>query len=368
VQVAAVANAVAALYVDQNLKAREQQVTRAADFLRGELEEMTGRLMQQEKVIAEYNRRHAGELPQQVEVNLTRLERLNAQLELNGEKQLRAQERGRARPAAGRTAPAGGAVDDATRLQDLEAERSDLLLRCSPSHPDVLRVEAEIEALRSRAPGTRDAGGSPSPGSAGTAPDADASPGAHDLDALRQEESRLRRSIAEVEQSVVGAPERSQEYDTLTRDYHTTRDLYEGLVKRYEEALIASSQEHGQAGERFRVLEPAMPPSLPTGPDRRWLMLMAVLFSAGAAAGSMVLAERLDTSFHDLEALRAFTRVPVLGGIPRLDTRRDRARRLLLRGAAALLAAAVILATAGLGSRIARESDQVVTLLAGDRA
>src|SRR5207245_3306926 len=43
----------------------------------------------QEDRIGKYKRRHAGELPQDVEANMTVLSRLNAQLETNAEKQTR---------------------------------------------------------------------------------------------------------------------------------------------------------------------------------------------------------------------------------------------------------------------------------------
>ncbi len=70
------------------------------------------------------------------------------------------------------------------------------------------------------------------------------------------------------------------------------------------------------------------------------LIVMALVLSAGLAVGAVVLAEQVDTSFHSVDELRAFTRVPVLVSIPRIvtegDTRRQ-LRRAQLAAAAAVL-------------------------------
>src|SRR6185312_11589704 len=76
--VAAVTNAIADFYVAQNGQMRASEVTRATQFLKAQRD------------VAMYTTRHAGGLPQQAEMNLAALERLNVQLRLNGERLLRA--------------------------------------------------------------------------------------------------------------------------------------------------------------------------------------------------------------------------------------------------------------------------------------
>ena len=63
------------------------------EFLRQQLAEVKRELDDQERLTSEFTLRHADELPQQVEANLAALDRLNTQLRLNGEYQLRAMER-----------------------------------------------------------------------------------------------------------------------------------------------------------------------------------------------------------------------------------------------------------------------------------
>src|SRR5207244_10344461 len=91
--VSLVANTLASLYIEENLKARERQATGTAEFLKVQLEDTKKRLDDQEQRVSEFKRRHMGELPQQMETNLGTLERLHTQLRLNADGQIRAAER-----------------------------------------------------------------------------------------------------------------------------------------------------------------------------------------------------------------------------------------------------------------------------------
>src|SRR4051812_11352257 len=88
-----VANMLASVYVVENSKIREGQATRTAEFLKTQLDAVKRELDGQERRATEFNLSHIGELPQQVAANLASLERLNTQLRLNGENQVRAMDR-----------------------------------------------------------------------------------------------------------------------------------------------------------------------------------------------------------------------------------------------------------------------------------
>ncbi|HEV8702661.1 MAG TPA: XrtA system polysaccharide chain length determinant [Candidatus Polarisedimenticolia bacterium] len=371
-KVAQVVNTLASFYVEENTKVREAQAARTSEFLKSQLAEMKQKLADQENLIGQYKKRHAGELPQQVEANIAGLERLNAQLQLNNEKQIRAMER-RDRLAG----PSGDAVagldpeDDEGRLGRLKQELAALRRQYSAKYPDVVRLEREIAALedriaaRAEAPGTT--GGAVPAGA--EAPPASASRRGPDaeIQALKREEERLRQTIAAYEQRVDNAPQRQQEFEALSRDYETTRELYDSLLKKHEESLLAESMEHGRTTEQFRVLDPALPPSAPAAPNRIWLSLMGLIVSVGLAVGAMALAEQLDTSFHTVESLRAFTRVPVLASIPRIVTRGDAFRRGLRIGVAAVGLVMVLAAAAGASCYLAREYEPLVFMMSGGR-
>ncbi len=94
--VADVTNAIAAFYVAQNDRMRSEEAAQTTQFLKAQLDDAKKALDREEQSIKSYNTRHVGQLPQQFELNLASLDRLNTQLRINGERQMRAiEQRGR---------------------------------------------------------------------------------------------------------------------------------------------------------------------------------------------------------------------------------------------------------------------------------
>ena len=91
--VADVTNMLAGFYVEENSSSRARQAAKTAEFMSGQLAEAKCALDDQERQTSEYTLRHTDELPGQLQANLAALERLNTQLRLNGEYQLRSIER-----------------------------------------------------------------------------------------------------------------------------------------------------------------------------------------------------------------------------------------------------------------------------------
>jgi protein tyrosine kinase modulator len=358
--VAQVTNTLASFYIEENLKVREKQATGTAEFLKVQLEETKKRLDQQEHRLGEFKTRHMGELPQQMQANLSTLEQLNQRLRLNSDNQLRAAERRESlirQLAEGDFAVRGGtpaaaaapADPTAARLFRLRQELTELRTRFTDKYPDVVRVKSEIVQLEQELAARPQP--EPKPGEPAREPQPLVPPGVArlkqsldeaeaEIKLLKAEEQRLRSSIATYQARVENAPAREQELVELSRDYDTTKQLYATLMQRYDEAQLAESMEQRQKGEQFRIIEGAVPSAVPAAPNRGRLTAMALVLSLGLAVGAILLAEQLDTSFHSVDDLRAVTTVPVLASIPRIMTDADRAtrrRRFQLAAASAVL-------------------------------
>lgn len=392
--VAAVTNTLAGFYIEENLKARERQAVGTAEFLKVQLGETKKRLDVQEQRVSTFKRSHMGELPQQMEANLATLERLHTQFRMNADAQTRAAERRQALTsqlaeaesllasgnvgATGLVMPGPPELPDAVRLAQMKQELTRLRSQFSERYPDVVRLAAEVAALESelearpREPKPDEKEKSAT--SRATPPTTSLTPYVlrlkealsetqSELKVLKTEEGRLRGGIAAYQARVENVPRREQEYRELSRDYESTRELYQTLMKRYEEAQLAESMEQRQKGEQFRVIEPALPNSQPAAPNRARLLLMAVAVSLGLAVGAVVLAEHTDTSFHSVDDLRAFSPVPVLVSIPRIvtpiDLRRGNWRMRL--GAGVALVGLVMLV--GIAYLVANGNQWLVSLL-----
>src|ERR1017187_1783110 len=90
--VAQVANELASLFIDENLKAREQQATGTTEFLQNQLQETRKALEAQEAKLKDFKLRHIGEMPEQQAADLQILGQLQSQLQLEGDALSRAEQ------------------------------------------------------------------------------------------------------------------------------------------------------------------------------------------------------------------------------------------------------------------------------------
>jgi succinoglycan biosynthesis transport protein ExoP len=329
--------------------------------------------------VSEFRKAYLGELPQQMQANLVTLENLHSQLRLNNDNQSRAAERRdslTALLAEAASSPqtfvasAGGpslAESHAARLARLRQELAGARARFTEQHPTVVRLKAQLASTESEP--------SSSPGDA-TATAVPSSPYVlrmretlsateSELKVLKTEEQRLRGGIAAYQLRLENTPKREQEFQELSRDYESTKQLYDSLGKRHEEAQLAESMEQRQKGERFRILDPAVPSQIPAAPNRVRLFIVSLVLSLGLGIGALVVAEMLDTSFHSVNELRDFSSVPIFVSIPKIVTEVDRQRqqrRFRLAAAGTVLGLVLI---AGVSYFIGHGNEQLVQMLGG---
>ena len=349
--VATVTNALAEAYLAWDAKLR----TNAAAALEVQLAQVREQVDAQERRLGEFRSRHSGELVPHADTSLATLERLNGQLRSASESRMRALDRRSSLfRELGEAAPKAPDDPDATasRLAKLNQELADLRQRFTDKYPDVQRMKTEIATLERQAAENRRRT-RPEPATA-LAPRAASLQEAlretdSEIDALRLEEASLRRQAEGYRRRAETAPSRgggavtAQSLLELTRDYETTKAVYASVLRRYEEARLMATE--GRRALQMRILEPAVPPSIPAAPNRLRLLLVALVVSLGAGLAAALLAEQVDGSFHSVEDVRGFTRVPVFG-IPTLLTREDLRRRRRRRGWAV---AAVVLGVVCLG-------------------
>lgn len=369
-KVAIVTNTLASFYIEENLKVREQQAVGTADFLRTQLEEMQQNLETQEKRLSTFKEKHVGELPHHQEANLATLEQLNARLRLNNDNQIQVSDRRAA--IAAQLADARGfgteGPDFATvRLAQMKQQLAELQRTYSDKYPDVIQLKSEIAKLEAKI-GSAEEDGLLEEAAPMDTPyvlqlkkaitEEDAR-----LNALQAEADRLRQSISMYQNRVENAPKREQEYQVLSRDYETTKELYRSLLLRQKEAELAENMEQRQKGEQFRILDPATISERPAAPNRARLYPMVALLSLGLAAGLVLLIEKLDTSFHSIDDLRSSYPEWTVLSIPLIVTRRDRRRKKLRFALAAFAAVLGLVAIVGSSYFIATGNTQLTELL-----
>ena len=265
-----VANRLAALFIEENLKIREQVVEGTTEFIDSQLEELKKKLEDQEKAVSQFKQEYSGELPGQLAANIGALDRL--QIELRALKTtlnpiMQAQQ-GRKR-----------------QLIVLKKTHKD-------NHPDVLALEREIQEFES---------GETSIGV--------------ELASLKERERQLEQQIRTYERWIANAPQREQELAVLLRDYENIQRNYQVLLDKKLNAQISENLEKKQKGEQFRILDPANLPEKPYKPDPIKIGLGGILVGL---LGGIALAfgrEALDTSIRRPEELERFLPFSILSSI-----------------------------------------------------
>ncbi|MGA8764161.1 MAG: hypothetical protein WB562_14940 [Candidatus Sulfotelmatobacter sp.] len=376
-----VTNELTALFISENLGARQQQSEDTTKFLQGQLETARRALAAQEEKVRQFKGQHVGELPMQLGSNLQILAGLQTQLQseegaLNTAKQQRVYlqtlvDQYRTVEAASKTgssAPAGlPALDD--QLDKLRAQLADLSSHYTDRHPDVRKVKEQIaktqrmrdqlaaslqtkdtevasdaSALTQDAPDTKNA----------SAPLLQLQGQMH---ANRAEVANRERTVAELKTKISEyqsrlnqEPVREEQLADLTRGYDQAKENYDGLLKKKNESAMATSMELLHEGERFRILDPPSLPTRPSSPNRLkfcGIGLLVGLLLGGLVAGA---AEMTDDRIYDEKELQKLLPVAVISEIPPLvvpaDEQKQRRRLWLGWGTAALVFATILMGSA----------------------
>jgi polysaccharide chain length determinant protein (PEP-CTERM system associated) len=364
----------ASLFIEENLRDRENVAEDTNQFLDSQLEDAKRRLLEHEQKLENYKRRYSGELPSQAVTNLQAVQNAQTQLQTIAESSDRARERRlllerqvidlqtpdplivMATPSA---PPPNSSGSLEQQLQNAKTRLQELLTRDKPDHPDVREVQRQIRDLESKLaldvskPATVIEQPVSAPERLRQQRVRELKAQIEEIDrqiAQKQEEDRqLRAVIADYQSKLEAVPKRESDLVELTRDYTTLQTSYQELLKKREESKIAANLERRNIGEQFKVLDPARIPERPFSPNR------LVINLAGAGAGLVVglvligLLEYRDVTFRTDEEILRLCQLPVLATVPLMLSRdevRARRRLRLSVGLGSLLLFAGSLATA----------------------
>ena len=341
--VTVVTNKLASLFIEENLKLREQQAQGTSEFLSTELEATKAKLEEQEKMVARFRTQFMGELPEQREANLRVLEQLQLQYQRIGDSLRAAQDRrliiqkqlsdlelviASEESARGTSSLTGrNRSSQETQLEQFRNQLSDLQTKYTEKHPDILIVrkriaelEAEIEKSKlEKEKGLKEGGQSLSVDPRYRETKDRLMITEREIERLREEDVKVRAQMAKYSERVEKTFAREQDMTLLTRDYQNVKETYQTLLKKSQEAQQAENLERRQKGEQFKVIDPARIPGSPFEPDIPKILLFGLLLGLGSGLGLTFLREQMDRSFRDAEDLETTLGFKVIGNIPKIQ-------------------------------------------------
>jgi polysaccharide chain length determinant protein (PEP-CTERM system associated) len=324
------------LFLDANLKNREDTTQGTTEFIKNQLAAAKTNLDEQDAKLAAFQRENIGKLPGEGTPNVNMLTSLNTQLEA-ATQQLGRMEQDKSylesmlsqQIAAAATSASGGAGQSVApqvqqaELQTLLSQEADLTSHYTNDYPDVIAIRRKIADLRRKI-------AEPPPAVSTTA--ANSAPTRYDSPAIQQlraqlraaeqgiqskraEQAQIQSSVRIYQDRIASSPLAEEQYKALTRDYTTAQGFYDELLKKMNQSKMATALESQMQGEQFRIMDEPNLPDSPSFPKR------PVFAGAGLAAGLMLglaiigLLEYQNTALRNERDIWAFTRLPTLAVI-----------------------------------------------------
>ena len=317
-----VTNKLAALFIEENLRVREQLVEGTAEFLEHELLNVKEKLDLQEKQISEYKMKYMGEMPAQAEANLRTLDRLQMELQNANEMVRLAEEK---REIMLDTPLAQGGPVTPLSLQQLRARLVQLQSEYKDTYPDIIQTKGEIRELEAQLAGGASKGteGAQTAGEPEGASSRSLAAPIRAFDAeisvRKQRRTQIEKQIRAFERRLEATPKHEQQLSMLLRDYENNRRNYESLLNKKITANISESLEKRQKGEQFRIVDPANLPVKPVKPDPLRIFLEGFAAGLALAGGSIWWKDLRNLPFRRPEEVEAALQFPTLATIPRMS-------------------------------------------------
>ncbi|MCA9503950.1 MAG: hypothetical protein R3F16_07655 [Myxococcota bacterium] len=346
-----VAQAIANDFINANIKDRTEVTGKSLEFMRDEIESLSGELTSVEKSIAGVKAENAGRLPEEIDSNQRMLQFAmsdlrDAQRVFDTAQSDAAFWRNQALTASELSSP-NDTTSPTYRLKQLELGRAAMVAKgFTNKHPDVVQLEAEISALReSLNSASEDGAAGPSSASEQQAL---AEQGRAELRAKAAAEDieRLRATVADFEARLAATPAVAERLDALSRRYDHLYRSYQDFSNRLQQAGVQADLERRQLGERFRILEPAERAPEPSSPNRILLLTLGAILGIVLGVGIGLVSELTDSSMHTSSDLQSALGIPVLASVPRIVLESDRAarsRRIMHEAVAAFAVVFVVL-------------------------
>jgi succinoglycan biosynthesis transport protein ExoP len=366
--VAQVCNQLASLFIEENLKVREQQAEGTSEFIDTRLDLAKKKLDEQETRLRDYKMKNMGQLPEQAAQNVAQYNGLQQQLrseietinhlrqsqtfitaQIQSMMQMQQMSSTSTPVALGEsTSTLGGpAAPTSETLVRLKARRTETQtgleqaqLRYTPQHPDIVKgklllkqldkeIQTEEKRLASAPPPPMITSASLGGGKGEEGAENARDPLAgyrNQLKVIEAEiEQRLKnqavfeQQVKVLQERIENMPLKEQEMAETDRDVDMLRGDYKSLLEKKMSADMAADLEKRQKSERFTILDPARIPEKPYLPQRG--QILGGSFAAGLGLGFLMIfiTELQDKSVKKEDELTKVG-LRILGRIPMVVT------------------------------------------------
>jgi len=373
-----VAGELTSLFLAENLKTRKAKAAETYDFLTDETLKLEERILESEKKLADFKEKNFDSLPMMNSMNINALNRTESELSTTEAELRGATERelflnsqlSQINPLTNmRSATGESILDPVSRLKSLESEYASLSAKYSKLHPDIVKIEREIEGLRLQTGADTDVQeqaklltrkrseygalvkqyspdypdviklkseiaaleksiaslpASPEKKVMKLEPENPAYISVQtqlktvqtNMKSMREKKLRLDKKVAELEDRIARGPQVEKEFLALTREQESALARYQNIKSRQMEAEIGQELEKESKGESFILIDPAQHPEKPVKPNRIAIAFLSLMFAVTAGLGVAILKEAMDASVRGVIGVNKILTAAPLAVIP----------------------------------------------------
>jgi uncharacterized protein involved in exopolysaccharide biosynthesis len=384
----------ASLYLQEELKRREQLASSATTFFEHEADELKKQIQTLEGKISTFKQNHIGELPEHTATNLQAISRLEMELDrvnsdiravqarrmnfktqlsgvdplapvvnLEGKTVMNPKERLKTlrlelvnmqsalsdkhpdvkklkrqiKELEDQVKQSNNSAVKVRRLNYLKGELASMRGELGPKHPDVIRLSKEVDGISKEVGKLVKANATTAV--ATTKPDNPAYINLRtqiisaetELQGLFSVKERLEQVLQDYQRKSENAPLVEKEYSKLTRDYNTAQQKYNEITSKLMEARVAQVMENTQRGERFTIIDPPRLAEKPYKPNRLAIALIGFVLGLGAGGGLAIVRETMDNSVKTADELTKVMGAPVLSVLSLVETDEEKRVRRIKR-------------------------------------
>lgn len=310
-----VPNTLAMIYIVSDLEARGEATRRSMSFLEEQARELKQKLDASERALQDFREKEKIVVAKGVSVSgpIRQLEELETSLDAARKKRLDAEalynqvniaRQGKS-PLALESLPVVQSNPIMARFKEAEAEAerrvSEASKRYGPEHPKMVAAQSDLKAVRENV--RRQASAV--------------------VDAVIKEYEIAKANEASLERALARAKVESQEYNRkeftlarLERDVASNRQLYDLFTQRAKETNTGDVP-----SAIARVVDPAILPTAPSGPDKRRIIGIAMLVALAVSVAIALLLEQLDITVKTSHEVESKLEVKAVGVLPRMRPR-----------------------------------------------
>lgn len=307
-------------FIDESVQLKTEEVIKAIDFIRQQLDVYRGRLESSEKDLGEMKIRSGLETVEK--------QRLLVKEQLSKHEKVVVSEIKKEQDPNVRELSA--------HLADLERQLSRWLIDSTEDHPTVKELRKQIKFTKEKL--DIELGKNKSfnieERAAINPIYADLEQKLKELELKRNELLQKAEEIKEKSKKYRLQTVSDQELAALDRDARVNEQLYSSLLSRLESARLSQQLEALDKGTKFKIIEPSRLPLQPVKPNVLKIIFLSLVLGLGSGFAGIYLLEQMDHSIRTVEEAKSIFTRPLLGAISKIELEEEQMKKVnkLARG------------------------------------